>query len=156
MLVSLSCLTLCNTIDYNPPGFSVHGILQARILQWIPIPFSRGSSWARDQTQVSSTTGKFFTTEPPGKPTFSFTQHLHLWNHKLRSLWTWRRDQKYFWSFLLFVGGTLLFWLWIHSQWPFDIVLQGLSMEVQKGKTNHRPKQSCFAWTYMGTDLPGS
>ena len=42
--------TLCNRMDYSPPGFSVHGIFQARILEWVPIPFSRGSSQAKDQT----------------------------------------------------------------------------------------------------------
>ena len=43
------------------PGSSVHGILQARILEWITIPFSRGSSWLRDRTQVFCIAGKFFT-----------------------------------------------------------------------------------------------
>ena len=47
------CPTLCNLMDYSPPGSSVHGILQARILQWVPIPFSRGSSQPRDWTQVT-------------------------------------------------------------------------------------------------------
>ena len=45
----------------SPPGSSVHGILQARILEWVAIPFSRGSSWSRDQTQVSCIVGRFFT-----------------------------------------------------------------------------------------------
>ena len=53
MLVTQSCLTLCNPMDCNPPGFSVHGILQARILEWVAIPFSRGSSQSRDWTRVS-------------------------------------------------------------------------------------------------------
>ena len=43
-LVPQSCLTLCNPMDCSPPGSSVHGILQARILEWAAIPFSRGSS----------------------------------------------------------------------------------------------------------------
>ena len=42
LLVAQSCLTLCDPMDYSPPGFSVHGILQARILEWVAIPFSRG------------------------------------------------------------------------------------------------------------------
>ena len=46
---------------WSPPGSSVHGILQVRILEWVIIPFSRGSSQSRDQTQVSSITGRFFT-----------------------------------------------------------------------------------------------
>ena len=48
VLVSQSCLTLCNPVDYSPPGSSVHGILQARILERVAIPFSRGSSLPRD------------------------------------------------------------------------------------------------------------
>ena len=55
----------------TPPGSSAHGILQARILEWVTIPFSRGSSQPRDQTWVfwdSCIAGGFFTAEPPGKP----------------------------------------------------------------------------------------
>ena len=56
-----SCLTLCNLMDCSLPDSSVHGILQARILEWIAIPFSRGSSQPRDRTWVSCTAGRFFT-----------------------------------------------------------------------------------------------
>ena len=52
-LVTLLYLTLCNPMDCSPPGSSVHGILQARILKWVAIPFSRGSSQPRDQTCIS-------------------------------------------------------------------------------------------------------
>ena len=51
------CPTLCDPMDYT-----VHGILQARTLEWVAFPFSRGSSQPRDQTQVSHITGRFFTT----------------------------------------------------------------------------------------------
>ena len=61
MFIAQSCLTLCNPMDCSPPGSSVHGILQARILEWVAIPFSRGSSQARDQTQVSCIASRFFT-----------------------------------------------------------------------------------------------
>ena len=47
------CLTLCNPMDCSLPGSSVHGILQAGILQWVAIPSSRGFSWSRDQTRIS-------------------------------------------------------------------------------------------------------
>ena len=60
VLVSQSCLTLCNPTDCSPPGSSAHGVLQARILDWLDIPFSRGSSWPRDQTLVSCIAGSFF------------------------------------------------------------------------------------------------
>ena len=66
-----SCPTLCYPMDCSPPGSSVHGISQARILEWVAISSSRGSSWPRDQTHdscVSCTAGRFFTTEPLGKP----------------------------------------------------------------------------------------
>ena len=45
--------TLCDPMDYSQPGFSVHGILQARVLRWVAVPFSRGSSQPRDQTHIS-------------------------------------------------------------------------------------------------------
>ena len=61
VLVPQSCPILCDPMDSSPPGSSVHGILQARILQWVAIPFSRGSSWPRNQTGVSYIAGRFFT-----------------------------------------------------------------------------------------------
>ena len=61
LLVAQSCPMLCNPIDCTPPGFSVHGILQARIMEWSAIPFARGSSQPRDRTQVSCTVGRFLT-----------------------------------------------------------------------------------------------
>ena len=59
--VSQSCLTLCESTDWSLSGSSVHGILQARILEWVAYPFSRGSSWLRNGTEVSCITGRFFT-----------------------------------------------------------------------------------------------
>ena len=56
-----SCQTLCNPVDCSLPGSSNHGILQARILEWVAISFSMGSSWPRDQTQVSRIAGRSFT-----------------------------------------------------------------------------------------------
>ena len=61
MLVTQSCLTLCDHMDCSPPGSSVHGILQARILEWVANSSSRGSSWPRDWTHISCTEGRFFT-----------------------------------------------------------------------------------------------
>ena len=61
VLVTQSCLTLCSLTDCSPPGSSVHGISQARVLEWVTIPFSRGSSRPRNWTQVSWIAGGFFT-----------------------------------------------------------------------------------------------
>ena len=60
-LIIKSCPTLCDPMDYSLPGSSVHGILQARILEWVAISFSRGSSQPRNRTQVSYIAGRFFT-----------------------------------------------------------------------------------------------
>ena len=78
---TLSCSALFNFLPphglqqscvlCSPPGSSVHGISQARILEWAAVSFSRGSSQSRYQNRVSAApalTGRFFTTEPPGKP----------------------------------------------------------------------------------------
>ena len=59
-LVSQSCLTLCDPM-YCPPGSSVHGILQARILEWVAMPSSRESSQPRGRTQISHIAGRFLT-----------------------------------------------------------------------------------------------
>ena len=59
--VAQSCPTLCNPVDYSRPGSSIHGILQARILEWVAISFSRRSSQHRDWTQVSHIVGRCFT-----------------------------------------------------------------------------------------------
>ena len=59
--VAQSCLTLCNPMDCSPPGSSVHGILQARILEWVAISFSGESSQPRDRTRVSCIAGRHLT-----------------------------------------------------------------------------------------------
>ena len=64
-----SCLTLCHPLDCRPPDSSAHGILQARVLEWVPISSSRVSSQSRDLTRVSGIfciASGFFTPEPPG------------------------------------------------------------------------------------------
>ena len=73
-LVAQSSLTLCNPMD-SLPGSSVHGLLQARILEWVAISFSQESSQSRDQTWVSGDYRRspalqvdFLLTEPAGKP----------------------------------------------------------------------------------------
>ena len=69
----LSCVRLFVTpMDCSPPGSSVHGILQARILEWAAISFSRGSSWPRDWTWVSRIIGQiFYSLSNQGSPVFS-------------------------------------------------------------------------------------
>ena len=65
-LLSLAWL-FCDSVDYRPPGSSIHWISQARMLEWITISFSRGPSQPRDWTRLTYITGRFFTPEPPAK-----------------------------------------------------------------------------------------
>ena len=58
--VTQSCPILCDPMDYRPLGSSVPVTLQARILEWVAIPFPRGYSWPRDQTWVSRVAGRFY------------------------------------------------------------------------------------------------
>ena len=71
------CLTLCNLMDWSLPGFSVHGILQARILEWVAISFSKGSSWPRDWTHISCT-GRWILYPWTSWEALSLTCHRHI------------------------------------------------------------------------------
>ena len=61
LLITQLCLILCDPVDWSLPGSFVHEISQARILEWVDIPFSRRSSQLRDGSQVSCLTGRLFT-----------------------------------------------------------------------------------------------
>ena len=74
MLSGFSRVRLCNPIDCSPPDFSVHGILQARILEWVAMPSSRASSRPREKTRISCIVclvGGFFAAESPGNLAFN-------------------------------------------------------------------------------------
>ena len=88
-VVTKSCLTLCDPMDCSPPGSSVHGISQARILQWVAISFSKESSRPRDWTCISCLAGRFFTTEPPGKP---IIDNQNSRGGETLSICIWRQD----------------------------------------------------------------
>ena len=93
--VAQSCPTLCDPVDCNQLGFSVHGILQAKILEWIAISFSRGSSRPRDRTWVSLIGGRCFK--------LWATREVHGWFKSMRS--TTGSAQDWYisctWQFLL-------------------------------------------------------
>ena len=82
-LVTESCLTLCDSMDCRPPGSSVHGALQARILEWVTMPSSRGSSQPKDWTQVSCITGRFFTIWA----TRELSSHVWMWELAQKEGW---------------------------------------------------------------------
>ena len=82
-LVIQSCPTLCDPMDCSPPGSSVHGVLQARILKWVAIPSSRGSSQPKDWTQVSCIKGRFFTIWA----TRESSSHVWMWDLAHKEGW---------------------------------------------------------------------
>ena len=84
MLVAQSCPALCNPVDCSLPGSSVHGIVQARMLAWVAIPFSRGFSQPRDRTLVSCIAGKFFTVWVTRKALYYCYYYYYFWP---RSMW---------------------------------------------------------------------
>ena len=91
MIVTHSCPTLCNLMD--SPSFSVHGILQARILEWIAIPFARGSSWLKDQTQTSCIASSFLTiwaTQIRNYYISNFSANLY---HMCEQQWRWGKNK---------------------------------------------------------------
>ena len=80
VLVAQSYRTLWDPMDCGPPGSSARGILQGRILEWVALLFSRGSSHPRNQTLVSCITGRFFTIWAMGSPTYIFINtHINMY-----------------------------------------------------------------------------
>ena len=100
--VAQSCPTLCDPVDCSPPGSSVHGISQAKILEWVAISFSRGSSRLRSRTHFSCIAGGFFTAEPSGKPAYLEWACLNLWGG------TWLMADRD-WPLLGHVGSSHVF-----------------------------------------------
>ena len=91
-----SCPTLCDLMDWGPPGSSAHGILQAGTLECVAISCSRGSSRRpRDWTQVSRIAGRFFTAEPPGK-LLRMGETFYKFPHKLHIL-----RKRCWWDFMM-------------------------------------------------------
>ena len=87
--VAQPCPTLCDPVDCNLLGFSVHRILQARILEWIAIFFSRGSSWPRDWTHVSCIGGRRFNLWATREALQCRRPQFNSWVRKI----PWRRDR---------------------------------------------------------------
>ena len=130
-LVVKSYLTLCNLMDYILPGSSVHGISQARILEWVAITFFRGSFQPRDRTQVSCIAGVFFTTKPPGKP----HRYSFFWGEwdKSMSKWIMGADVD---TWIHIFCGDLDIWAWRLGDLGTDGIgfgLAGVDRIIERG-----------------------
>ena len=77
--VAQTCPTLCNPVDYSLPSSSVHEILQARVLEWVAISFSRGSSLPRNWTWVSHIVGRHFTVWATREASIIITGYFSFW-----------------------------------------------------------------------------
>ena len=107
-----SCPTLCDPLDCSLPRSSIHGIFQARVLEWVATAFSRGSSWPRDQTQVSHTPTVWATdARTPNK-----------WK-KLTTWWPWMLSPQ-------------TYWLRIDNVKPCDTTLLSHNQPVRELYTN--------------------
>ena len=94
-LVAKPCPTLCDTMDCSPPGSSVHGISQARTLEWVVISYSRGPSWPRGQTHISCIAGRFFPLHHLGSPSGTYwtcSEHYYVndWTNLLVTRVAWQ------------------------------------------------------------------
>ena len=119
VLVTQLCLTLCDPVDCSPPS-SVNGILQARILEWVAIPFCRASSWTRHQTWSPALQADFLPSEPPEKANNFKTQRLKSYENKQMVLFSGfscsgiivsRAWQIFLCLFLSEIANTL--WDWV-------------------------------------------
>ena len=99
-LVAQSCPILCNLIDCSPPGSSVHGVPQARILEWVAILFSRVSSWPINQTQVFCIAGRFFIIWATREAPFRVYFHLYFqsWWRLLNDSWMTKKRRCSLWG----------------------------------------------------------
>ena len=118
----------CNPMTHSPPGSSVHGISQARILEWVAISFSRASSWPMAWTLVSCLAGRFFTTVLPQKPTRDITWSELKWLRFAR-----QREGRYACRHVA-LGISLS--LWLDTSLCLYRVIQ---KETNQGKTETWP-----------------
>ena len=115
--VAQSCPTLSSPMDCSPPGFSVHGILQVRILEWITLPSSRGSSRPRDRNQVSCVASRLFT--------IWTTREALCSNIKFKKSYKWNTTCESYpsSSFPCFLLKALLFYV-SHANWISPFLLR--------------------------------
>ena len=96
----LSCVWFHDPVDCSPPGSSVHGISQARILEWIATSFSMGSSWPTDQTRVSRIAGRFFTVWDTRVTSLQMEPRTKLLMLKVHTSFSTFQDFFFFFAFL--------------------------------------------------------
>ena len=140
-LLTKLCLTCCDLMSCILPGSSVHGTSRERISEWAAISFSRGSCWSRDQICISCTGGGFFTTEPPGKPSylFSFSPFFKPRLSRCSQLESFQIATVSFWQ-------DPIICCWKETHW--DISSGNLNINL-----GDKPKLLCFITFYLASQL---
>ena len=145
VLVVQLCQTLCDPKDCIPPGSSVHGILQARILEWVANAFARGSSQPRDQTQVSWIVGGFFTVWTTREAPWS--RHYDL---NVLTGWKYCSNRIPWWAYYLTEA---------QSVWNFTIAgynVMCISEHLMIEEDNDNQSKLLCPWSVMSKCLSGS
>ena len=122
--VAQSCPTLCDPMDCNSPGSSVHGIFQARVLEWVAISFSRESSQPSDRTGVSCTAGRRFTIWATREAHCNLVRKTKQPNEFCFVLfygWTGQSTQSR-------ASGSSMLWLHLGNQINVSLVLRDVAM----------------------------
>ena len=148
---------LWDPMDCSLPGFSLHGILQARVLEWVAISFSRGSSWPRDRTQVSRIPGRRFNLWATREALLSFKAKLISLHSPLSKLLTLapriseliNKVPK-----VLFGCGTLGFRSWccyLPVVWLWQVCYTSLSIPsmLRTGRGTLKVLHQCWSWFFF-------
>ena len=143
--VSQTCLILYDRLDCSPPGSSVHGILQARILEWVAISFSRGSSWPGIEPRSPALQEDPLQTEPPGTPRY-FTEDQYL--------------THFYWCIVFCVIQHSSF---VHCWWKFELLPvfnfcykhAFICFLVYMSEKAMAPHSSTLAWKIPWMEEPG-
>ena len=141
MLLSQSCLSLCNPVDCSLLSSSIHGILQARILEQVAIPFTREYSQSRDRTMSPALQVDSLPSEPPGIQTYDIHSFLFQWEKEnVCSLGGWLITWLCFWWFSLHQALLCYQSPQVSSEYP--LALPG---EPWKGMISRNPGASLIA-----------
>ena len=117
-VLSCSVMSLCNPRDCSLPGSSVHGNSPARILEWVAVPFSRGSSWSSNQTRVSCIAGGFFTSWATREAPFTHYLFLNVgqsYSFSVMLLIEMRSNLIILWDLLIEQEGNIKYWYFSSS-----------------------------------------
>ena len=130
----LSCPNLCDPMNCGLPSSSVPGTLQARILEWVAISSSRGSSRPRDRSWVSCIAGRFFTAESPGKPSFTVLQLRKAWDFIVITASCFLCVYTNFDSFRRPYGSGFWSTAYVSSTWTLINTESSCQLEILRGR----------------------